>query len=113
MTFANFVFSISFSGQTSFFKNSRITAQTHRAAVFACFYESFLLRHYIYDGIFSFWVNFGSVGALHAQNIARIFNNGELHAVAKTEIRNLVFPRETNGFQFAFYARLAEASGRV
>ena len=56
-------------------------------------------------------LEFGTVGAGIAEDIASVFDDRDLHAEADAEVGNLVFAGITGGLNFALDAAAAKATG--
>src|SRR5450830_27846 len=55
-------------------------------------------------------VELGRVGVRHASLVARVLDQGDLHAKADAQVRNLVFTGKLGSLDLAFHATLAEAA---
>src|SRR5207302_11446816 len=56
-------------------------------------------------------IELSAVSVGDSANVAREFNCRHLHAEAKAEIGELIFPGETRGFDFSFHSAVANAAG--
>ncbi len=98
-------------GKSPLFEQGRISAEPHCRAVFVFLQKFFLLWHNVNDHMRRVCIYFCRVRVFPANNIATKFNDRQLHSVAKSKIRNFIFPRIFNGHNHALNTRLAKTAG--
>ena len=86
----------------------RLGAEAHGTAHVA---HVLLLRQQVYDWVRRILVELPGVGALQAADVARVLDDGALHAQADTQVRHLVLAAVLNGVDLALYATHAETAG--
>src|SRR3990167_3523683 len=100
MTLDNLVLAIALMRGGTFGQTALLSAQTHGAAqigILATLFQRTTgvlpLGDQTYHRKFAILLELGAVGIGHARNVARIFDDGDLHAEADAEIGNLVLTR--------------------
>ncbi len=87
-----------------------IGAEAHGAAILFFLHEFFLFRQYIYDRMRGLRVYLRCMGVLQARHIPRVFDNHELHAITKAEVRNFMFPRIPYGLDLSLHTSGTEST---
>src|SRR5437016_2970052 len=80
-------------------KLARLSTEPHGSALGL---HTFLFFQQANDGVGGVLIEFGRVGALESADVAREFDDGDLHAETQTQIWNLVFAGVLRGLNLAF-----------
>ena len=108
MTLSNILRAIRCKGICILTNLTGIASEAHSAALIL---NINLRKHQVNDRIRSFSPELRAVGFLHAAYIPGKFNNGTLHAEAKSEERQSVLTSILNGTNLALNATLTETAG--
>src|SRR3989338_5486523 len=89
----------------------RVRTKAHRSAVAILREQLLLLIHDTDDEMLRVGIYLRGVRVFEPRDVPRILDDGELHAIAETKVRNSVLSRETDGFDFPLNACFAESAG--
>src|SRR3989344_9028093 len=104
VTFGNIFGAIRLVCNSAFFKHARIFSESHGSSVFSAGYFFFLFWHKVNDRMLGIGFYLSSMSIGDISNVSSIFYYHKLHAITKTEIRNLVFTNKLNGLDNPFYS---------
>src|SRR5207248_3150644 len=104
----HFITAVNFFGKRSFLDLRRPRSKTHTGA-FILYLALFFQQGD--DRVSRVLIKLGAVRLFQPTNVPAKLNGGDLHSQAKSKVGNLVLPRESRRFYFAFDPSIAKTAG--